>query len=66
MLNRKEVNEKQLSIILSKKAKARKIGKKITWLKTTKVLNAEGPCVKNAAAWSAVSITNVRVTKNYN
>lgn len=56
------MSEKQLSLIIAERAKSRKSGKRIFWNKISKVLNAEGPCVKSAKAWKCVNINNTCVT----
>lgn len=41
-------------MLIAERSKIEKQGNRFSWAKIAKVLNAEGPCVKNPGLWRAV------------
>lgn len=48
------VNKKQLKILIEEKAKP--VHERLSWVKISKLLNGEGPCIKNAFKWQMVNM----------
>lgn len=47
-----QVSEKQRSLLIAERAKPQNIKK--SWIDVSKLLNAEGPCIKTSEQWREV------------
>lgn len=53
---RENISDEQLCMIVTRKSKAKKLGKLFCWKKMSKLLNSEGPIIQSTEQWRWVSI----------